>query len=118
MRWSEDELTRYLQRDPRGRIISEKAFQAAVQRLLRLYGYHFLYHTFDSRRSPSGFVDLLCAHEQPGHPLLALELKTDTGQVTAAQSAWLAALSQCTMIHTAVLRPSTLEAFVAQLKEL
>ena len=115
MRWSEAELERYLRQGPDG-AMTERTLQSAVVRLLRQHGYTFCYHTFDSRRSPSGFMDLVCAHEKPGHPLLALEVKTATGHVTLPQQAWLAALAQCTAVHAQVVRPADLEALVALLR--
>ena len=46
------------------------------------------YHTHDSRRSPSGFPDLVIV----GDRVLYRELKTAKGKVTDAQAAWLHAL--------------------------
>ena len=47
------------------------------------------FHVHDSRRSPSGFPDLLIAG--PGAILFA-ELKTQRGRVSPAQKEWIAAL--------------------------
>ena len=46
------------------------------------------YHTRDSRRSPSGFPDLVIVGER----VIYRELKTAKGKVTAAQAEWLHAL--------------------------
>jgi hypothetical protein len=46
------------------------------------------YHTHDSRRSPSGFPDLVIV----GDRVLYRELKTAKGKVSDAQAAWLHAL--------------------------
>ena len=65
LRFTEDEYARYLRRG-QAPPISEKAWQMAVVRLLKQHGYPLIYHTFDSRRSPSGFPDLIAVHELPG----------------------------------------------------
>ena len=82
---------------------SEAAFQAAVIRLAKEAGY-LVYFTKDSRRSPSGFPDLALA--KAGAPLILTELKTETGQVTPAQAAWIEALGQASSIEAHVWRPS------------
>jgi hypothetical protein len=115
MRWSEAELARYLRQGPDG-AMTERALQSAVVRLLKQHGY-MTYHTFDSRRSPSGYPDIFACHQDPGHLALALELKTATGHVTLPQQAWLDALAQCTGVHAAVVRPADLAALVALLRE-
>jgi hypothetical protein len=91
MRWSEADLERYLHQGPDG-AMSERTLQAAVVRLLKQHHY-LVYHTWDSRRSPSGFPDLIACHQEPGHAALALELKTATGHITLPQQAWLADLA-------------------------
>ena len=78
LRWSETDYERYL-RQGRPAPISEAAFQAAIIRLARQNNYLY-YHTHNSKRSPEGFPDLVLA--KAGAPLLCIELKTDTGQVT------------------------------------
>ena len=115
MRWSEQDLDAYLRRG-QPPVLTERAWQGAVVRLLKQHGYAYVYHTFDSRRSPSGFPDILAVHETAGHPCYALELKTDTGHVTLAQHAWLDALQGATHIEAEVLRPAGLEAFLARLR--
>ena len=118
LRWSQadyDAYQRFLRREEPAPV-SEKAWQDGVMRLLAAHGYSLRYHTWDSRRSPSGFPDIVAVHHEPGHPLLAIECKTDTGQVTAAQAAWLTALAGCTGVVSAVWRPSALEAICATLR--
>ena len=115
LHWTEDDYARYLRRGQPAPV-SERAWQSAVVRLLRQHSYAYVYHTWDSRRSPSGFPDLVAVHEQPGRDLLALELKTDVGQVTPAQQAWLTALGQCTGVVSEVWRPQDMDAIVAQLR--
>ena len=115
LRWSEQDLQEYLHRGTH-LTLTEKAWQGAVLRLLKQHSYRFVYHTFDSRRSPSGFPDLIAVHQDPGHDLLALELKTDVGQVTPAQQAWLTALAGCTGVVAEVWRPRDLESIVERLR--
>jgi hypothetical protein len=115
LRWTEAELEQYMRRGQPARI-SEKAWQLAVTRLLRQYGYDHIYHTFDSRRSPSGFPDLIAVSETPGKKLLALELKADDGIVRLAQQAWLAALAGCSGVVAEVWRPAMLSEVVERLR--
>lgn len=115
LRMTEDEYARYLRRGQSARM-SEKAWQMAVVRLLKQYGYDFVYHTWDSRRSPSGFPDLIAASTSAGRPLLALELKAEDGIVRQAQAAWLAALAGCQGVVAEVWRPSGLEEICQKLR--
>jgi hypothetical protein len=48
------------------------------------------YHTYDSRRSNAGWPDLVCVR---GDRLVIAELKAEGGKVTAAQQAWIDALT-------------------------
>ena len=66
----------------------ERLFMMAVMQLAKLSGW-LCYHTHDSRRSESGFPDLVLVR---GKRLLWRELKTDAGEPTHAQRAWLSAL--------------------------
>lgn len=69
---------------------TEKAFQSQIERYAKLTGW-LIYHTFDSRRSTSGFPDLtLC---KTGRRTLFAELKSETGKLTDAQIEWLTALA-------------------------
>ena len=108
LRWTEQDLERHLRRGQPAPI-SEAAFMAAVVRLARQYGWEHVYHTYRSTRSPSGFPDLILCHKDPGHVCYAIECKTDTGQVTPAQQAWLEALGGCTGVVAEVWRPSDME---------
>ena len=69
--------------------ISEKEFQSQVVQLAKLRGWK-VYHTFDSRRSTPGFLDLVLVRER----VLFVECKTDTGQLTDEQFEWLRALDK------------------------
>jgi hypothetical protein len=117
IRWSEDEFALYMQHMGIHRVqvqpVSEKAFQAAVIRLAKQHGW-MAYHTWSSKRSPEGFPDLVLA--KAGYPLYMVELKTDTGQVTPAQQAWLDALGGCTGVVAEVWRPADLDAIVTRLR--
>src|SRR5215469_3352029 len=62
------------------------------------------YHTFDSRKSPSGFPDLVLAG--PGGVLFR-ELKRQDKKPTAAQQEWLTVLTQAGQ-DAGVWRPSSL----------
>jgi hypothetical protein len=89
---------------------------SAVVRLAREAGYTFAYHTYRSTKSLGGFPDLILCHQEPGHVCYAIECKTDTGQVTKAQQAWLEALGQCTGVVSEVWRPSALDTIIERLR--
>ena len=65
-------------------MISEKEFQAQVIKMARLLAWR-VYHTFDSRRSESGFPDLCMAR---WGRLIFAELKSEKGRLTPAQDRW------------------------------
>jgi hypothetical protein len=64
---------------------TERQFQAAVVEYAEMMGWR-VYHTFDSRRSASGFPDLVLVRERK---LIFAELKADKGRVSQAQVEWL-----------------------------
>ena len=69
---------------------SEQEFQDQVIAAAQTLGWrHF--HTYDSRRSPSGWPDLVLVNVRQGR-LLFRELKTERGRVSPAQEVWLAHL--------------------------
>lgn len=75
-------------RDRRGSGLTEEQFLARVTALCDWL--HLLwYHTRDSRRSPSGFPDLVIVG--PTRVIYA-ELKSEKGRTTARQKDWLAGL--------------------------
>jgi hypothetical protein len=127
VRWSEDEFALFMRHmgvnRPQIQPVSEKAFMSAVVRLAKQHGW-LCYHTWSSKKSPEGFPDLILAPGpdwQQRHPgqtpvLYAIELKTDTGQLTPAQAAWLEALGQCTGVVSEVWRPADLDAIVQRLR--
>src|SRR5258706_10722087 len=68
--------------------MTEREWQAQVVQLARTLGWDHIYHTHDSRSSEPGFPDLVLVRER----VVYLELKTDTGKLSAAQEGWIAAL--------------------------
>ena len=78
--------------------LSESAFMAQVIDLLNAHGW-LVYHTYDSRRSPAGFPDLIAVR---GGSLLAWELKMPSGRVTVEQRAWLQELDKVPGVMAAV----------------
>ena len=69
---------------------SEKELQSRIERLAKITGWLY-YHTFDSRRSTSGFPDVtLC---EPRRGVVFAELKSGTGRLTDEQREWLLALA-------------------------
>ena len=67
-----------------------REFQPAVVELAKAQGW-MVYHTHDSRKSESGFPDLVMVRNGR---LLFVELKSAKGVTTEAQHAWLLALGE------------------------
>ncbi len=67
---------------------TEKEFMAQVIALAKLRGFK-VYHTHDSRRSESGWPDLVLVRDR----IFFVELKTEKGKVSAEQDDWLRAIS-------------------------
>jgi hypothetical protein len=93
-------------------LLSEAAFQSAVRRVAKGYGWSVM-HVHDSRRSPSGFPDLLCVRD---HVCLAWELKSAEGIVTLQQAHWLRLLSAVTQVEAGVYRPEEMAQMVERLR--
>jgi hypothetical protein len=70
--------------------VSERSFQAAVERLARLGGW-CTFHDRTPKRNNKGFPDLVMVHPTRGL-LVVAELKTAKGRVRPEQKTWLAAL--------------------------
>lgn len=68
--------------------VTEKEWQQQVKDMAALMGFRRAYHTFDSRRSSSGFPDLVLVRER----IIFLELKREKGKLSDAQREWLRAL--------------------------
>lgn len=94
------------------RTVSERAWQQTVRDLLAAHSYT-QYHTHDSRRSDPGFPDLIAANADGD--ILALELKTETGKVSAAQQEWLDLLNRGG-VEARALRPSEIDWLIARLQ--
>jgi hypothetical protein len=65
--------------------VSEKQFQAAVVKEAKRLGWR-VYHTYDSRKSEAGFVDLVLLR---GPRKMVAELKVGSNKPSAAQLNWL-----------------------------
>lgn len=63
--------------------MTERALQENVISLCRLFGL-LCYHTHDSRHSAAGFPDLVIV----GRATIFVELKSASGELTKAQTAW------------------------------
>jgi len=86
--------------------LTEKVLQEAVIKAAGYLGYrHF--HAFSMIRSDAGFPDLILLRERDGRRF-AIELKTERGKVSPAQTDWLAAFSTCG-IPAFVVRPKDLD---------
>jgi hypothetical protein len=116
-RWSEEDYAAYLRRGQPAQPLplSEATFLATVLRLAKEHGW-LAYHTYRSTKSAEGFPDLILVRKQTGQVCYAIELKTDVGQATPAQQAWLTALGQCTGVVAEVWRPAQLSAIAARLR--
>lgn len=93
---------------------TEKSFQNTVVQYAKLMGW-LVYHTYDSRRSESGFPDLVLVRD--GEIIFA-ELKTNKGKVSESQVKWLDELQKCSSDNVSVMvfRPSDWEQVKGTLK--
>ena len=64
--------------------LSEKQFQADVVKYAKRQGWNLIYHAYDSRRSASGFPDLVLVRER----VVWAELKAEDGKQTNEQVDW------------------------------
>lgn len=81
---------------------SEAQFQASILDCASKLGYR-TYHNPDSRRSTSGWPDIvLCKPPR----LIFLELKTMKGRVRDEQYAWIEALRECG-VEARIVRPDS-----------
>lgn len=83
--------------------VAERDWLQVVRDFARLRSW-LEFHVHDSRRSPSGFPDLVCVR---GDRMVAAELKNETGKVTPDQAAWLDALGAVAGVEVYVWRPSS-----------
>lgn len=96
----------------RGHGLPEKHLQGTLRQAALLNNWLY-YHTQDSRHSPEGFPDI-CAVR--GERLLFAELKRTGVQPTAAQQAWLEALTQVRTVGTYLWHPEDMEMALAILR--
>ncbi len=82
--------------------LSEEDLQQRITDRANALGW-LVYHTHDSRRSTSGFPDLVMSRSGR---LLFVEVKTEKGKVSEAQQGWLDNLSQDLNREVYVWRPS------------
>lgn len=71
----------------------EEHFQQQIIDLARYRGYDLIYHTHDSRHSPSGFPDLILLKEER---MIVAELKVGKNKLSPEQYEWLVAFSKIT----------------------
>lgn len=69
---------------------TEAEWQRFVTDALDLAGWRW-HHEVDSRKSPSGFPDIIAAH--PDRGILFAELKTEKGRLRPEQASWLSHLA-------------------------
>jgi hypothetical protein len=93
-------------------LLSEAAFQAAVRRVAKGYGWAVM-HVHDSRRSPAGFPDLVLVRN---NLCIYAELKTADGVVTLQQWHWLKALGAVEKTEAFLWRPSDMPEIVERLR--
>jgi hypothetical protein len=85
--------------------VTEKDWQTTVKDLVKRLGWRRPYHTFDSRRSEPGFPDLVLVRDR----VVFLELKRETGKLSAAQTDWLTMLIRA-RAEVYIARPSDFQA--------
>ena len=99
--------------------ISERMFQQQIVDLARLNSWR-VYHTWNSKHSPSGWPDLALARLCPSQrgtttELIFFECKTERGRLTEAQRDWLFVLGAVPGVVARVVRPSDWPEIVALL---
>ncbi len=73
--------------------LTEAEFQQMITERAKLLGW-LIYHTYDSRRSASGFPDLVLVRSGR---VLFVEVKSEKGRLSKAQAEWLRALYGSTL---------------------
>lgn len=94
--------------EPPPTFADEGKFQAAVIAKAKECGWT-VYHTYDSRRSEDGWLDLaICRPPR----LLFWELKSEKGKLTPAQKKWLNLLRKCDGVEADAFWPKDWERIV------
>jgi len=91
--------------------MTEKEFMQQVRDLAKLCGW-LTYHTYDSRRSPEGFPDLVLVR---GNQMVFAELKSERGKVRPEQRMWLDALEKVCDVEVYLWRPHNWDEIVERL---
>lgn len=91
---------------------TEAAWQKTVRQAAAMLNWR-CYHTRFSFRSDPGFPDLICVK---GNRLVALELKSERGRVTAAQQEWIEAFAAVPGVTALIAKPNDWPAVEAALK--
>jgi len=92
--------------------MTEKEFLQQVRDLAKLCGW-LVYHTYDSRRSPEGFPDLVLVR---GDKVIFAELKSERGRVRPEQRMWLDALEKVRKVEVCLWRPNDWDRIVELLR--
>ena len=73
--------------------MTHKELQSSIIEIATKFGWQH-YHTFNSRKSDTGFPDLVLIHADRGRIVYA-EIKSDTGKTSHEQDEWLEMLARC-----------------------
>lgn len=92
--------------------MSEKEWQQQVEDIAR-WGKWLFYHTWNSRHSASGFLDLILLREER---MVVAELKRERGKLTADQKIWLDAFRAIPAAEVYVWRPVDMDEVIKILK--
>jgi len=92
-------------------VISESDFQVSVVALAAWQGWR-VYHTHDSRHSPSGYPDLTLVREER---LIFAELKREDEDATPEQQEWLDDLEATGQAETYLWKPSSWDSLMVTL---
>jgi len=93
--------------------IKEKDFMQQIIDAARYKGW-LVYHTYDSRRSATGFPDLVMLKDKR---LIFAEIKREKGKVAEFQYQWLKALKGTNRCEVNVWKPSDWNSIMSTLKD-
>jgi hypothetical protein len=97
------------------RSVAEKDWMDQVMETAEWCGF-LVYHVNDSRRDRPGFLDVWMVGK-PGGPnagrLIIIETKTETGDISNEQLAWLGALEQVRTVEVMAARPRDVDRVMA-----